>query len=86
MTWNWQTDIIGRSDSWYGPGWSNGKPVVKDFVSYYDTTEDAEWSRSEIVKALLTLSDEELKVCLLHQPMLSELIAKILQQREEQCR
>jgi hypothetical protein len=79
-TWDWQIDIVIFID--YGTTQYEGTagPVQYNLYTTKDESLGSQryWDEDDISSVLDKMSDEELKVCMLHQPMLGEFIAKRL--------
>jgi hypothetical protein len=80
---DWQTDVITSRTFTYDPGRSHSSH--SDRYGYTYVSESTRWigDGTTIRSALYQLTEDELKICMLHQPMLIDIIVWIMQVREQ---
>ena len=81
--WDWQTDIISETHfeflDYHDPHYSS----CIGYGTYYSESTKHLFREDEIRLALYELTEDELKVCLLHQPFLMSIIVWIMNTREQ---
>jgi hypothetical protein len=85
LSWDWQDNIIaeriqtGMHRFIDGGDWQPDyryrefKPLIHSYIF---------WGADDILSVLKLLTDEELKACLFHQPVIADLIADVMVERK----